>query len=635
MLVALVIIVLIVAGTLFYVNQPKPTTVTTTSMAGLAVPNAGTLVEEVSDSPSTGFDPAIEWGPRGNIVMENIYETLVTYDGSHPDKFIPWLATGWDVSPDGLVYTFHLRQGVKFQDGTAFNATAVKYSLDRAILLHAEGGPEYLLAHEATMAIKGGPRYYHSDSVNKYNATEAQAYLAAGGVKIIDPSTVAVTLEHPYGAVPATMAFTITAIVSPSYVIANCPGSTEMPGVIPGKSCDNMRNRPLGTGPYKLDEYTPKVRTVLTSFDGYWGGPDNRGPPKIKRYEIRYVAEIATRELDLYAGTTDGIAIQAANIFDLIDKNSWLNNQAIKTVKPGIRVWASPTIQMNYIMLNPRYQPLDNVLFRKALGYAFPYDTYIKQALNGFGTRLYAPLPPGVPGYDSSLDGYYTYNPDKARALFQQAAWNGTLAVNISTGNTNLRAGALLLKDSIAQIYPGVTITIQEVDTPTWSTLFRSFKTPISLGAWTMDIDDPADFVPNLVTPGGQTARFVQFDSNQTIIALASQAGSELDPAKRNQLYSIIQHAIMDSGKYIFLARPTAIFAERDWVLPADNSIGRAINNPMWGDGDGGLKGGYHPYYLTKAPTTLQVNIMIDPLIPSTTLSPMTTVIAKTQKYIQ
>jgi peptide/nickel transport system substrate-binding protein len=638
MLIALVVIVLIAAGTLFYVNQQQQVTTTktgTTTEAGLPVPNPDAIIEEVSDSPSTGFDPAIEWGARGNIVMENIYEMLVSVDGPRPDKFVPWLAQSWDVSPDGLTYTFRLRQGIKFQDGTPFNATAVKYSIDRAVLLHAEGGPEYLLAHEATMAIKGAPRYYHSDSVNKYNATEAQAYLAAGAVKVIDPYTVSITLEHPYAATIATLAFTVTAIVSPSYVIANCPGSAEMLGVVPGTSCDFMRMHPLGTGPYKLAEYTSKVRTVLTSFDGYWGGPDKRGPPRIKTYEIKYVAEIATRELDLFAGTTDGIAIQAANIFDLIDKDSWLNNQVIKPLKPGIRVWAAPTIQVSYMMLNPRYAPLDNVNFRKAIAYAFPYDTYIKQALNGFGTRLYAPLPPGMPGYDSSLDGFYTYNPDKAKALFQQAGWSGTLEVNIRTGDTNLRAGALLLKDSIAQIYPQVVIQIREVDTPTWSTLFRNFKTPISFGSWTMDIDDPADFLPNLVTPGGQTARFTQFAENQTLINLSNQAGSELDPVKRNQLYGIIQRAIMESAKDIFLARPTAIFAERDWVLPGDNSIGRAINNPIWGDGDGGLKGGYHPYYLTKAPTTPQVNVMIGPPLLATSFTPIAYAVSKYQKYIQ
>jgi peptide/nickel transport system substrate-binding protein len=636
MLIALVVIVLIAAGTLFYVSQPTPTGVTTTtSKAGLAVPNPDTIIEEVSDSPSTGFDPAIEWGARGNIVMENIMENLVTYDGPNPDKFIPWLAQSWEVSPDGLVYTFHLRQGIKFQDGTPFNATAVKYSIDRAVLLHAEGGPEILIATSSAMPIKGGPRYYSSDSINKYNATEAKAYLAAGGVKVLDPYTVQITLEHPYLATIATMAFTVASIVSPSYVIANCPGSAEMPGVVPGIACDFIRMHPLGTGPYKFVEYTPKVRTVLTSFDGYWGGPDNRGPAKIKRYEIRYVAELATRELDLYAGTTDGIVIQAPNIFDLIDKDSWLNNHVIKPLKPGIRVWSGPTIQSNWIMLNPRMPPMDNINFRKAIAYAFPYDTFIKQAANGFATRLSAPVPPGVPGYDPSLENFYNYNPDKAKALFQQAGWSGTIQVTIRTGDTNLRAGALLLKDSVAQIYPQVTLEIHEVDTPTWSTLFRNFNTPMSIGHWTWDIDDPADFVPVLVTPGGQPAKFTMNYDNQTLIDLANQASAALDPAKRSQLYGTLQRAIMESAKHIFLVRPSALFAERDWVLPGDNSIGRALNNPMWGDGDGGLLGGYHPYYLTKAPTTPQVNVVIGPPVLSATFAPMANVVSKSQQYIQ
>ena len=164
------------------------------------------------------------WDAGANYVLENVYETLVTFDGSRADKFIPWLAESWTVSSDGLVYTFHLRTGIKFQDGTPFNATAVKYSLDRTILINAPDGPQFLLAPTETMAIKGAPRYYGAETIQNYNATEAKIYLAQEGVKVIDDYTVQILFEHPYAAAIATMAFASFGIISPAYVIQNCPG---------------------------------------------------------------------------------------------------------------------------------------------------------------------------------------------------------------------------------------------------------------------------------------------------------------------------------------------------------------------------------------------------------------------------
>jgi peptide/nickel transport system substrate-binding protein len=141
---AIVLIVVIATGTFFYATQ-QPTTTTETTKAGLPVPNPDTFVEETSRETGS-YDIAMAWDAGANYVLENVYETLVTFDGSRADKFIPWLAESWTVSSDGLVYTFHLRTGIKFQDGTPFNATAVKYTLDRTLLINAPDGPQFLLA---------------------------------------------------------------------------------------------------------------------------------------------------------------------------------------------------------------------------------------------------------------------------------------------------------------------------------------------------------------------------------------------------------------------------------------------------------------------------------------------------------
>src|SRR5208282_137061 len=132
-------------------------------------------VEESTRVPFVkGVDPALTWDASTNLIMENIYETLVAYDGRSTDKFIPWLAESWDISSNGTVLTFHLRKGILFQDGTAFNASAVKFSIDRAILINTNSGPQWLLADASNLAIKGGPRYFNAHTVRTYNASETK-----------------------------------------------------------------------------------------------------------------------------------------------------------------------------------------------------------------------------------------------------------------------------------------------------------------------------------------------------------------------------------------------------------------------------------------------------------------------------
>lgn len=620
-ILAVVLVVLIAIGTGIYVMQQKPTPTTTTTTAakptttaaGLAVPNKDTLVEESTRVPFVkGPDPALVWDAATNLMLENIYETLVTYDGRNIDKFIPWLAESWEISPDGLVITFHLRKGVMFQDGTPFNATAVKFSIDRAILINTDGGPQWFLADASNMAIKGGPRYFTARTVKNYNASEAKIYLAQEGVKVLDTYTVQITLEHPFAPWLNVFAFTVTSVVSPSWVIAHCTGSPEMPGVKPGSECEYMSSHALGTGPYMLTQYSPKDQIVLERFDKYWGGPNHSGPAKLKRYIMKYVLEVGTRELDLQSGTADSIEISAANAFDVIDKNSWLNSQTIKPLKPGIRVWTAPTIQLVDLALNPRVPPLDKVEFRQGLAYSIDYDKLITQILNGFGIKRVGEIPKGMIGYDPTLPTY-SYNPTKARELFQKSGTIGSkLEIYYATGNTALQSVALVLKDGL-KASGDIDLSIKELDPSTIQVYTLQLKLPMRLYGWLMDYADPANFLSAFVSPGQATARFTDFSRNETLVSLATQAGATLDPVKRAAMYKEIQMEIYRKVPRIPLYTPIALIPERDWVLPSDSPIGRALYNPCYKDGDGGVSGGYHAYDVWKADTTMQIAVDINP----------------------
>jgi ABC-type transport system substrate-binding protein len=172
----------------------------------------------------------------------------------------------------------------------------------------------------------------------------------------------------------------------------------------------------------------------------------------------------------------------------------------------------------------------------------------------------------------------------------------------------------LLLKDSLAEVAPDVKIKIIEVDTATGLTLYHQDKMQISVGgpfgAWFPDIADPAETVANWATEAGFRGEMAGF-RNDTITRIVIEAGSTLNTTRRMELYREIQLEMFRKVPYIFLYNPVALMAERDWVLPPDSPIGRGVYNPEYGDGSGGLQGGYHAYSIWKAETTPGIAIII------------------------
>ena len=212
-------------------------------------------------------------------------------------------------------------------------------------------------------------------------------------------------------------------------------------------------------------------------------------------------------------------------------------------------------------------------------------------------------------GYDPTIQGY-NYEPDKARELFQQVGYKGTVELVVSTGDTLSMDACLLIKDSLAELAPDITVKIREVDQSTWYTLYHKFQVAARVGKWYQDIADPSVMIANFATQAGFRGLFTQFE-NETINKLINEASATLDEPKRVELYREIQMEMLRKLPYIPLCTPIALQAEREWVLPSDSPIGRGLYNPEYGDGDGGLSGGYHTYDVSKAETTPQVAIYI------------------------
>ena len=239
------------------------------------------------------IDPATNYESYGNIIVDFIYECLIDYKGNSAVEMEGKLAKSWEISPDGLKFTFNLRENVSFHDGVIFNAYIMKYSLDRAIIIGDPYGPSWMLAQ----VIKGGAAYM---ALHNPNVTDALNYLAAGGVVVLDEFTLEINLGSVYSPFIHTLAYTVASAVSPKAIIENKPiyyntdinddtfgmvpleqwfenltdytklglGKTSDPkdsGVVPGSHPRGAANHSwvgengVGTGPYMLESLDEEV----------------------------------------------------------------------------------------------------------------------------------------------------------------------------------------------------------------------------------------------------------------------------------------------------------------------------------------------------------------------------------------
>ena len=257
---------------------------------------------------------------------------------------IPWLASGYNLSADGLTYTIFLRQGINFFDGTPFNASAVKYSLERVVIMSDPNGPGWCLD-----PMRGAAAMRQAVWDGTANASTVAAWSASNPVEIVDDYTVKIHLDAPYSPFLLVLAYSVSSIVSPSYVEAN--GGVQM-----GQQNDNMNiNAQAGTGPYYLESWTPGVITMKMN-PNYWGGPYGYGVAKVDRVIIKDISDANTRLIDLKSGATDFAVISRDSWFTLINQTLWENGKNVVSIEPTIRALGPMcTLQIDFLGISTRF----------------------------------------------------------------------------------------------------------------------------------------------------------------------------------------------------------------------------------------------------------------------------------------
>jgi peptide/nickel transport system substrate-binding protein len=634
-IVIVIVIVAVAAGAYITAKQSGITGPITQS--AVSVPNPDTLTVETIGQPDT-LDPAIDYEIRGANVIQNLYEQLLFFAGDNASHVVPWLAQSYDATPDGLTYTFHLRSGITFSDGTPVDANAVYFSLMRAMIIDDPNGPAWAMLQ----VLRGGQNYSKSynnagpSATNgygdKYTQAEVNDFVNAKAVEVIDSQTVALHLERPYAGWPFVMAFTVTAIVSPTAYKAHWTAPTDGTGYIEGATGGDYSDQlnpwastnAVGSGPYVLQSWDKETQTVvMVRNEHYWGGPYNRGIAPIKNVIVKGVDDPNTRILDFKTGTADiiGLPVSITSImaggliFQFADKNAWFTQHKLVSLSPDYQLFPAdglwPQFSTMVIGFNQKirgadgnpvaFQPFSDVRIRKAFTLAFNRTSHLHDVLQDFGVPASQMIPPGMFGYNQAIQPT-PYNLDTAKQLLLDAGANPITPGNAFSpqnqksvefeyiiGYAADEAAATLLATSINSMSSdtGLSATVVGIAGPQLHALRHQHRLQAFFLAWYVDYVDPDDFlVPFALGNVGYYPPTMSYD-NPKVDQLITEQAKTIDPAQRLQLINQIQQLENEDYAYVWLNYGAAYSLSRSWVHErAGASVASGIehNNPaMYG----------------------------------------------------
>ena len=446
----------------------------------------------VGIDPDT-LDPAQYTTTTVINMVEYMAETLIVTDkDGNP---IPQLLTKWEISDDSLEYTFYLRKGVTFHDGTVMDAEAVKWNLDR------------ILDPDVQVAIRG-------------------PFTAIEEVEVVDEYTIKLHLSQPFAPMISAFSLGTASIVSPASVD------------LEGNSYENIA-QPVGTGPYIFKERVKGERIVVTRNENYWGEQ-----PYYDEVVFRIVPEAATRESLLLAGQVDLIILPPISDLPALQQN------------PDVEVLLAPSDRTIFIAINTTDEVLSDVRVRQALNYAVDKQAIIDSVLFGAAEPMDAPMAPALFGYCPQTS--YEYNPEKAKELLAEAGAEGIELDFISPTGRYVQdfQASQAIAGYLSEV--GVKASVSTMDWPSYiaaiTTPPEENTQDLHFLGWAPAYLDSAQqmlqFDSSQAPPNGLETSFY---SNSEVDDLLSAAGQETDPEARKDLYCQAAEIIWNEAPWIFL----------------------------------------------------------------------------------
>lgn len=450
----------------------------------------------------SGIDPHRNQSSEMGIVLRQVYDTLV-YRHPETKEIVPGLATEWTISDDGTVYTFVLREGVTFHDGTSFDARVVAANLDRITASET-------LSQKAVFLLGPYERY-----------------------ELVDAYTIRLILNEPFSPLLDSLSQIYLSMASPK--------------AFREYSINTYQYHQVGTGPFRFVEYIPGDKIVLQRNPDYSWGPDFYLPPSensIDQITYRFFPEPSTRVLALESG-------EAQIMGELLpsDARALSNNSQLRLYPISI-----PGQPMQFLM-NTQYYPTDNIVVRQALIQATNRGIIVDTVFQGFSPIAWGPLSSSTQYYSSNIVGKLNYDLTQARALLSSIGFvdadnngyldtvNGDLEVTIIVPPWNLTPEvAQLIRDQWRDI--GIRVVLEQV--PGFSALQeRVMRGEYNLVAFNTVGYDPA--ILNQFFISDSTNNYMHYSNPQLDGALYA-AVRETSSSVRRALYDQVQQFIMDQA---------------------------------------------------------------------------------------
>lgn len=474
-------------------------------------PNAtpgGTITITYKDDVAT-LDPAIGYDWQNWSMIKSIFDGLMDYVPG-TTELRPGLAESFEVSEDGTVFTFTLRQGVTFHNGREMTAEDVKYSLDRVT------NPE---------TQSPGAGFFAS--IQGFDEIASGAADTLSGVEVVDPQTVRITLSRPDATFLHVMALNFASVVPREAV--------EEAGADFGKM-------PVGTGAFKLAEWVIGQRLVLEKNADYW----RDGVPYLDGITFEVGQEPVVALLRLQQGEVDvpGDGIPPAKFQEVMDDP----DQAARVVEGG-------QLHTGYITLNVNTPPFDQLAVREAVNMAINKDRII-QVINGRAVPATQPLPPSMPGYTEGFAGF-AYDPEGAKAKLAEAGLADGFTTQLYVMNTdpNPRIAQAIQQDLRAI---GVEVEIRSLAQANVIEAGGAGEAPMIWSggmAWIADFPDPSNFYGPILGCAGAGDGGWNWSKfcDDSIDAMATKADSFTDPAspERLQLWSEVYQQVMAKAPWV------------------------------------------------------------------------------------
>lgn len=465
---------------------------------------------------SVSLDPSEVTDNESTNVAQSMLENLVAFEEAGTG-IEPMLAEEWEESEDGLTYTFQLQEGVKFHDGTDFNAEAVVFNFERWMNGSGDQFPTY-------GSVFGG---FIDDESHIIESVEA-----------VDETTVEFNLNTLKPTFLKELALTNFAISSPAAI--------ELHG-------EDYSNNPVGTGPFVFDEWVRNDRVVMSKNEDY----RLEGYPKLDQVIIRAIPDNSARMNALISGEVDMI--------DGVDPE---NAQQIESDE-NLQLLTRPALNIGYLGFTVTREPFDDPLVRQALSHAVNKEAMVEGLFAGMAEPAKNAIPPVVEGYHDEVETY-DYDPEKARELLAEAGYPDGFEMELWAMPVprpympDANKVAEYLQSNFADI--GVTANIVSFEWATYLERARAGEADTFILGWTGTNGDADDFLYSLWHENNIGSLNSTHYANEEFNQVLEEARSITDQEKRNELYREAQEIMHEDPPIIPLVHPTPILGAQDYV---------------------------------------------------------------------